>query len=347
MKHNAVKKWFQKNIVSAEKPHLMQYVLMPVSWAYGMGVLANQGLYALGICARGRLPKPVISVGNITCGGTGKTPFVLRCYEALQARGKRCGVLIRGYGQDEVRLLEAYVRDGAVIAGRNRYQEGMAFLAKNGAVDVFLMDDGFQHHALNRDCNIVLINAMNPFGQGMQLLPAGMLREPLRGLKRAHLIAVTHADEIADEQRAYLRETLGHIAPSVPVITCKHRAKQVYVSASDMYKGVDSLVGRQVIAFCGIGYGAGFKKTLEECGARICAFVAYGDHESYGDAHVQELQRLQKKYPAAVCVTTEKDYMRDTVLLRDQLQVLVVTISIEILEGEDIFDNVMDSVFSD
>ena len=193
----------------------LRVLLRPVGWLYGLIICIRNRLYDWHMLRAVRLNVPVICVGNITAGGSGKTPVVIALCEALIRQGRRPGILTRGYkgtgdDSDEVRLFHTALPEVPVIVDADRVRGGRRALV-NHDIDVLVMDDGFQHRRLVRDCDVVLIDATNPWGYG-HLLPSGLLREPISALKRASAILMTRCDQVAPGQLiGILRPALASI----------------------------------------------------------------------------------------------------------------------------------------
>ena len=188
-------------------------------------------LFDFGIKRAHRLDRPVISIGNITTGGTGKTPAVQWIARRLITAGHRPASLLRGYTvgastqSDEAILLERSLKI-PVIANPDRVAAGRQLIVTHPEIDVILLDDGFQHRRLYRDLNLVLIDATNPFGYG-HVLPRGMLREPLAGLRRADVLIVTRSDLIEGDQLNELKSRLRQFNPTAPILQSRHRLTSI------------------------------------------------------------------------------------------------------------------------
>ena len=270
-----------------------------------------------------RLPVPVISIGNLTMGGTGKTPCVLRLAGALRERGRAPGILTRGYGRasPEKHLIvpagssiepdrtgdepQLFVRSGVapVGIGADRYAAGAALLRQFGA-DVLLLDDGFQHVRLAHDVDIVLLDALNPIGGGA-VFPLGRLREPLAALARAHLIVITRSD-LSDLGCAIERE-VRRWNPSAPLFRAGLQPEA----------WVDHRTGRRlplaeaplgpVAGFCGLGNPQVFRRTLERLNLRLVDWLEFPDHHRYRPHELRHMAAQFHGKGAAALVTTEKD----------------------------------------
>lgn len=247
-----------------------------------------------------RVDRPVISIGNITTGGTGKTPVVRWLAECLQSRGITPAILMRGYkskpgeANDEHALLRLQLGDIIVHANPDRVAGANEVLREHPEVRVFILDDGFQHRRLHRDFDLVLIDATNPFGYG-RILPRGLLREPLAGLARAHAILFTRADQ-ATSSIANLEEQLRKYAPGKP-------GKPIFRSVHEQ-SGIATLRGKRIIALSGIGNPDAFEQQLRSAGATIVQSKRFADHHHYSTNDLANL------VDADAIVTTEKDWVK-------------------------------------
>lgn len=260
-----------------------------------------------------RLPRPVISVGNITTGGTGKTPAVQWLVRRLQEQGHRPGVLLRGYAKtasqassDEESLLRESLAV-PVVADADRYRGGSTMLAANPEVSVFVLDDGFQHRRLARDMDIVLIDATNPFGFG-HVLPRGLLREPLTGLRRADLLWITRADQVDDGRLAEITSIIRTRNSTAPLAHAAHRPAAFL--CGDERLSVPALAGAKVFAVSGIGNPAAFERSLTDAKLNVTGHAAFPDHHHF-NPHDLRLAIMQARALAArYIVTTEKDWVK-------------------------------------
>jgi tetraacyldisaccharide 4'-kinase len=314
-------------IWSGERPEdrsgALSVALRLLSFPYGAAVAARNRLYDKGILRQERLPCPVISVGNLTVGGTGKTPTAIFLANLLGGKGRRPAVLSRGYGgratapvnvvSDGNRILMGWREAGdepvliagaapgvPVLTGPRRLLTGRAAIEKFGA-DVLILDDAFQHRELQRDFDIVLIDAARPFGNG-HLLPRGELREPPAALRRAHLLIRTGAEEDPAEP---LRR-----ASDLPTFRGIHRPRGIVEAATGRLLPVASLQGQKVCAFAGIGSPEAFRRSLAALGAEVVSFRTFPDHHPYSSADLDDLRRFAAESNVDRIVTTEKDGVR-------------------------------------
>jgi len=287
-------------------------LLRPLGLLYGAGMRLRAALYAGGLLRSQKLPGTVISVGNLTVGGTGKTPMVIWIAERLAAEGHRPAILTRGYrglGQsdgaaevtaDEVALLRQRLNGRAQFGvGKDRYKNGLA-LSRNGA-EWFILDDGFQHLELQRDADIVLLDSTDPFGGGA-ILPAGRLRESRSALARADIVIITRASH------APALETVVHRFTRAPVFYAQVQLEAV-LRAPSMTEALLERLRRQCkfLAFCGIGNSAAFFDDLTNWGFSVIDRRSFADHHRYSSAEIGDLGRAAAAAGANALICTEKD----------------------------------------
>jgi len=294
-------------------PALERLGLRVASVPYGWAVRLRNTAYRRGWLRSEQVPAVVVSIGNLTVGGTGKTPcveYIARFYRNL---GRRVAILSRGYGSadgrnDEARVLEENLPDVPHLQGADRVALAWRALAEWQS-EVLVLDDGFQHRRLARDVDLVLMDATAPWGHGY-LLPRGLLREPPSSLQRADVLVLTRCDQAPAEQCERLRRTLERIAPHKPVVETTHRP--VELSNSDgASASLELLREGPAAAFCGIGNPEAFRRSLLDLGARLEDFRVYPDHHAYGRTDVEDLQRWACRLSAgARILTTQKDAVK-------------------------------------
>lgn len=291
----------------------LRAVLRTASMVYRVGVSARNRRYDRDPAASARLSVPVISVGNITTGGTGKTPMVIETARRLLERHRTPAVVSRGYKAatnqeaDELRLVRRRLPEAVCVADPDRLRGARAAIDQREA-DVILLDDGFQHRRLARDVDIVLIDATCPFGYG-HLLPRGLLREPLEGLRRASLLVISRADQVDDVSLELIETALEQYAPQVPRLRSRHRpAGLVALDGSDARRSPDR-VG-PVFCFAAIANPAAFRKTVENTGIRVAGVRWWPDHHAYRERDVLRVHQLARRTGATALVTTEKDAVK-------------------------------------
>ena len=319
-----------------------RFVLWPLSCLYGAVVRFRTWLYAKGWLKQKRLNAAVISVGNLTTGGTGKTPMVIWLANKFLADGKRVGILSRGYlgagrTSDEVEIMKQQLRGRALFGvGRDRYAEGRQ-LEKQG-IDIFLLDDGFQHLQLARDCDILLIDSTRPLRE-QALLPAGHLREPTSAVNRADLVLFTRTNHAPGAIRAMQQ------LPQFPVFPA--RTKLVgfrrFGGYGDDVLEIDETSG-PFFAFCGVGNPEGFFADLKEWKIPVAARTTFIDHHRYTAADVAKIERLAAEAGTKAFVTTEKDEqnLRHASFTRP---VYVVVIAIDVPDEEEVLRRIKSKVW--
>jgi tetraacyldisaccharide 4'-kinase len=257
---------------------------------------------------------PVVSVGNMTTGGTGKTPAVAWIVNRLREFGRRPGILSRGYrtldGQenDEKRLLDQLCPGVPHLQGRDRVATAARAVREHGC-DVFVLDDGFQHRRLHRDLDIVLIDALNPWGYG-RLLPRGLLRERPAALRRAHVVIVTRANQLSAAEIARLRAEIAR-RTSADILESRFEPAGL-VNAAGERLDLSAARGRRVAAFCGIGNPAGFRATLRDAGVTIDEdlFRVFPDHHHYSPDDCSVITDVARCSGAELLLTTRKDLVK-------------------------------------
>jgi tetraacyldisaccharide 4'-kinase len=294
---------------------LARAALGAASTAYGIAMRFRSAAYAVGLLRTARMNVPVISVGNLTCGGTGKTPMCELLAARLAPGFGPAAILSRGYGlatsgiDDETlppdRLPPAALR----LTGANRVALAHRAVRDFGA-RVLILDDGFQHLRIARDLDILLIDATDPFSNG-RLLPRGLLREPVRAARRADLIVITRCDLAPPEAPASIRKRLEREgAGGVPVAEAIHEPVALRSLWTDREHEPSWLHGRRVFAFAGIGNPEAFRKTLLRLGANVARFRKFPDHHRYTEQELRVLDAEAQEFLAEDIVTTEKDARR-------------------------------------
>lgn len=314
--------------------------LRVASWPYGVGAWwRNRGF------DRGRRPiiraaVPVVSVGNLTLGGTGKTPCVEWVARHFRESGVQVAILSRGYGtnhgpNDEAMVLEENLPDVPHYQGADRVALAEAAVDESES-ELLVLDDGFQHRRLHRDLDIVLIDTTRPPTRD-DLFPRGTLREPVSGLKRAGAIVLTRCDQVPVAEIDAIRAWLQVRWPQIPIATTEHRPTEL-VGANEANEKVETLAGRTVGAFCGIGNPAGFRRTLEGLGATVAAFRSFPDHHAYTLADVQSLTAWAETLPKdSFIATTQKDWVKLRVPDLAGRELRAVRIGLHFRDGQDAF----------
>ncbi|MFB0526962.1 MAG: tetraacyldisaccharide 4'-kinase [bacterium] len=325
-------------------------------------------IHKLGVVPKTKLPCTVISVGNITWGGTGKTPAVIMIAKLLREMGQRVAVLSRGYGRrkkkdkknkifivsdgkrlilssreagDEPYLLAKNLPDVPVIVGKNRVNSGK-YAMRKFASEVVVLDDGFQYWPLSRDIDIVTLDCLNPYGNGY-LIPRGPLREPISHLSRADIFLLTRANLVSRDELHRITGDLERLNPHSPILESIHRPKYLQGTFSGEKKSLDFIKDRRVVAFSSIGNPYSFEKTLEELGAKIVKIFRFPDHHDYQRKDLREIEaarRTDLEKGEVIAVTTEKDGVGLERIISSQAdevfwEIWILKIELEIVRGKE------------
>jgi tetraacyldisaccharide 4'-kinase len=326
------------------------------SWGYEVGMKGRELAYRHGLLQVQRLPLPTICVGNITVGGTGKTPLVMRLTQDLLDSGLRPAVLLRGYKREKKHRKTVLVRDAAhmlatvaeagdeamelahrlpgacVGVGADRYRTGN-FILKNHSVDCFVMDDGFQHHRLQRDINIVAVDVTDPWGGG-KLLPAGLLREPPAALKRADAVVLTRTGSVGPDRLSVLKaEVMSHMAARSVLLESRHEGRYLTALQNKKQHSLGELRGRKVIAVSAIGNPRAFENMLADLGADLVGALHLADHSGRAEDVRHWINRNRRQ--AEWIVMTEKDAMRWGTAGSLPLPALALRMDLVFTEGEE------------
>ncbi len=324
------------------------------SWLYGLGVGARNAAYDLGLARVERLPLPVVGVGGLSVGGSGKTPVVAALARACLRLGLPVAVVSRGYGGrggggvrwvsrggellsgpaeagDEPVLLARRLPGVPVAVGADRTAVGRAVWAACGP-RVLVGDDLFQHRRLHRELDLLCLDAARPLGNGF-LLPRGELREPAGSLRRAQAVVLTRAEdrECVERARRWLRSAWG---PG-PVLVSRHRIAGLEDAAGHLLPE-QSWRGRRVLAFCGLARPEGFFRALEGLGLSLVGREGFGDHHRFTPGELAELWREAGRLGAAALVTSEKDAVRLPAALPEGPPLWVTRLELEFEGGSEV-----------
>lgn len=298
---------------------------------YQFGLDVCQASYRLFPFRIHKVNARVISVGNITWGGTGKTPLVIKLAHDLSHYGKRVVVLTRGYGMDEVEELKSRLGSIPVIVGRDRVKSALEAVKKFNA-EYILLDDGFQHLRLHRDLDVVTINSTIPFGPG-GLIPMGTLREPMERLSRADIFVLTKSN-LGSKNLHWIRQRLGSIKPNPIIFEALHRPTRLWDPIANRTVSLDELRGKRVSSLCGIADPYSFEKTVERLGAQIVFAARFDDHHDYTTSEMDEFVARTKESGATFVVTTQKDYYRLAPILKRKDLFTASGLSLRVLQIE-------------
>ncbi|KAA1258846.1 Tetraacyldisaccharide 4'-kinase [Rubripirellula obstinata] len=286
-----------------------------------------------------KVDVPVVCIGNLTVGGTGKTPIVCHLAQWLRQQNVRVAIISRGYrsdgsgSNDEAKEMAEKLPDVPQVQNADR------FAAATTAVDeleseFLLMDDGFQHRRLNRDLDILVIDSTNPFGFG-HLLPRGLLREPVSGLARAGVVLLTRCDLVSDQELEFIHRTVSqHCHEGVPCLRTQHATKELF-QYDRQTQPIQWLQDRKVVTVCAIGNPTAFEKTVQQCGATILDRIQFPDHDDFGPAAiaslVEKIKGQRDQVEAIIC--THKDLVK---IQTDRLAgVPLMAISVELTFRDD------------
>jgi len=350
---------------------LLLWILKQLSGLYRTVVQLRLLFYSKGILRHHTLGCQVISVGNLTVGGTGKTPVVEIFARELQTAGRRVAILSRGYKKTEPPFLQRLtnmltfhesrtpprvVSDGtelllnsamsgdepymlasnlpnvAVLVDKDRVKSGRYAINKLGC-DTLILDDGFQYLSLKPRVQIVLVDKTNPFGNG-HVLPRGILREPVKNIKRADFVFITKSD---GKNTTTLKEQIRLLNPKAEIIECRHCPRYLQHVTGPERLDLETLNGKRVTALSGIAAPAGFESSLETFGAEIIQRRRFADHHRYTQQELIDIINDARRDHADAIITTEKDAVRFPNLGRYDVPVYFLRVDIEILEGADDF----------
>jgi tetraacyldisaccharide 4'-kinase len=323
---------------------LARTLLRCAAAGYGAVIALRNGAFDHGWLRVQRLDVPVISVGNLTVGGTGKTPMVEWLARWFRARGTRVVIVSRGYRReeglnDEGRVLEENLPDVPHLQDRDRVRAGRVALQELEA-ELLLLDDGFQHRRLARDLDLVLIDALDPFGLE-HLLPRGLLREPWRALRRADLVVLTRADLIGAEARAAIRAQVERRAGPLHWVEARHVPRDL-IDCEGSPSPLGDLAGQAAVAaFCGIGNPEGFRQTLLPLCQELRGFRVYPDHHRYTAADVAALHAWVADLKANLVLTTQKDLVKLRTGSLGVTPLRALRIGLEIVAGEDVMEDAL------
>jgi len=298
---------------------------------YAMAMRLRVRLYDSGLLRRHSLGVPVVSIGNLTWGGSGKTPAVIALARMALGLGYRPLILSRGYGGtskeavnvvsdgnevlmeasragDEPVLLAEALSGVPVLTGRKRVLPGR-YAVRRFNPDMILLDDGFQHLALERELDIVLLNCSEPFGNG-RVFPGGQLREPLDALSRADCFVITGCTEETEENHRKLTDRLQTLFLKIPVFSSSFELASLYDHKSGTSLSLSGRQFKRVFAFCGLARPDSFRRALEKTGLTVTGFKAYGDHHVYEPQDVVFLEEQCSACQAEMLVTTDKDHVK-------------------------------------
>ncbi len=320
---------------------------------YSFVINSKLMLYQAGILKCHKLDAQVISIGNITLGGVGKTPAVIEFARVLTECGLKTAVLFRGYHSkyedsfavvsdgkemllpwyeagDEPYLVAKKLPAVPVLIGKNRYNAGKYALSRFG-VEYLLLDDGFTHLPLHRDIDIILINSCNPFGSG-DLFPTGTLREPLSSLKRADFFLLTKVDQVTEENRDNLIKKLTSFNSKAPIFQSIHSPTKIYNIRDKTHSYEPHIIkDKRVMTICGIGDPYSFEYIIMHLGAMDLLPLRFGDHHHYTNRDILKIIACVNAYQPELIITTEKDGLKLGDLIDEKFFIMAMEIRLILL----------------
>lgn len=319
---------------------IFRFALAMATGPYRLVVALRNLAFDRGWKAVHHVKVPVVSVGNITLGGTGKTPMVEWVSRWFRDRSRRVAILSRGYGQDdgmndEGRVLEENLPDVPHLQGADRVTIARTAIEELES-EVLVLDDGFQHRRLKRDLDIVLLDALEPFGLG-RLFPRGLLREPIKSLRRAQVVVLSRSDLVSEQRRAEIRSEAEHYAGVLPWVEASHRPIGL-LDADGNLEPLESLSHRRVAGFCGIGNPDGFRRTIDTLGTNLVGFRAFRDHHPYSSRDVADILSWAGSINAELLLTTQKDLVKLRAKALGSIPLRALKIGLEIHSGQEILE---------
>ncbi|MBW2569001.1 MAG: tetraacyldisaccharide 4'-kinase [Deltaproteobacteria bacterium] len=340
-------------------------LLFVLSLCYGCAVRLRERCYKKGILRSKNLSCKIISIGNITVGGTGKTPMTIKVAEIVKRLGYKVAVISRGYkgraektggivsngktilmgpdkAGDEPFMIASTLKDIPVVVGQNRFEAGCLTIQEFDP-DVIVLDDAFQHLRLKRDIDLVLLDCRHPFGNN-HLLPRGTLREPVSALSRGDAFIITRSDYAGDTIISTFTNKLRKLTHGKPVFRSYH-IPNVYKAAKEKKRSIDRslqnilpcdpecLKEQKVFAFSGLAGNSDFRLTLENLKCDLIDFLEFPDHHNYSDIELNTIYKTYLESKADFLITTEKDYVR--IAHRITWPVDLVVVNIEVSFGDD------------
>ncbi len=369
---------FAREVMSGGKcglaASLLRAGLWFAQWPYRCGVAGKNALFDCGLRKPFEVGVPIISVGNLTTGGTGKTPVVAFLANWFQEAGVKVGLLSRGYkslgpasttkSSDDPRLLlqtlspeergdlkretaNTRANDEKLVLDQlcpgvphwlnsDRIASAMQATSEGGC-KLLILDDAFQHRRLHRDLDIVLVDALNPWGYG-HCLPRGLLREPIRAIRRADLVLITRADLASADQLTAIRTELVRQDHVGSVVEVSFRPTAL-INSLGATCPLSEIAGRRCLGFCGVGNPESFEQTLRRLGVDIVEFQAFPDHYHFGDSDLAQLAKRAEAISADLLIVTQKDLVKLRTAEIGGRPLWAVSIGAEVIRGSQILDH--------
>jgi tetraacyldisaccharide 4'-kinase len=345
--------FFWRNSISGKRngpgAALLRGALRLAEVPYALAMSWRNRRYDRGRAVIHRAVVPVVSVGNITMGGTGKTPMVQWIARWHRNHNVRVSIISRGYRaeeggrNDEARELEHKLPDVPHLQNPDR-AAAAKIAVEELETQLIVLDDGFQHRRLARDLDIVLLDALEPFGYE-HVFPRGTLREPMAGLRRADVVILSRADAIDQSQREDIMHRVQALAPQSVWAEVRHAAMGLLSASGTGEAGgtqqvsLDSLKGHSVAAFCGLGNPAGFQHTIQSCGYNLAGFREFPDHHAYSRADMEALAAWADSVGAEALLCTHKDLVKIGLDRLGRLPLWAIRVEIDFLTGQDALES--------
>lgn len=320
---------------------LLSSFLKPVLGAAALGYGSASGMirrmHERKILTRKKFPFPVLSVGNLTWGGTGKTPLVEYLARRLSDRGRVPLILTRGYSHDEIHQIQHHLPRVRFGVGKNRIKAAEKAL-REAPVDVAILDDGMQHWAVERDLDVVTVNALNPFGNE-KLIPRGILREPLTALTRAGIIMISNANLLDEQGLKDLKKRISDLAPKALVVESYMEPLFFYRAKKRQRVSIERLARQKVTTFSAVGAPRSFQLTLSHSQIKPIRNFEFTDHHRFTRGDLLEIKKVSESAEAQEIITTEKDYYRSPKMIAETLNPLILATRLRISSGEEILND--------
>jgi tetraacyldisaccharide 4'-kinase len=334
-----------RKLISGEKTGLtaviLRLLLLPASIIYSTIIRLRNLMYSRGWLKVHHTKAAVISVGNVTTGGTGKTPLVI--WLCRQLSDYHCAILTRGYKTrkhepeyltDEPAIFAESCPEVPVIVNPDRVGGAEEAAIKFGT-KLLIMDDGFQHRRLARELDIVAIDATQPYGYG-KVLPAGLLREPVSSLKRAGAVVITRCDQVTEDKLGKIEKKVRSVNPDIVLALSVHTP--AYVKSIDNKEiSLEELKDKNIYAFCGIGNPNSFLRTIKAVGAQVVGSKIFNDHHHYTETCIEDIFKQAEMSKADLILTTQKDKnkINQQIGSKTEIPLAYIVIEIKFLSGED------------
>lgn len=322
---------FVHELQTRKRYALLRWILHFCSGVYGFITHMRNLAYKYQIFRSKKLDAPVISIGNIIAGGTGKTPFVVWLVQNLPIDLPKTILLSRGYGGDEQQLFAASLPSTPHVTGSKRFCSGVMALQKYGQNIFFVLDDAFQHRQLHRDLDIVLIDATCPFGYDY-MLPRGFLREYLYNLQRADAFVITRSDMVTRQKLQEIRCRLRAIVGDKLQLFSRHVATHFIMHKSGKKCDKQTFANKKALIFCGIGNPESFRYLVESLQVKVLELIAFDDHYHYRNEDIKKLIERAEQQQVEIIITTAKDAVK----LPKDINVAVLHIAIDIEENKEL-----------